>query len=93
MEETRNSNYLGMYRTLSATKKPTLKKRLLAGMNGIPGTTSPPKLPCAPISETHNSGGQINLGLIPLPSAFSRLFHFQLLIEGMNKLDQCKPFD
>lgn len=30
----REHNYLGMYRTLSATTKPTLKKRLLAGMNG-----------------------------------------------------------
>lgn len=34
-------NYLGMYRTLSATTKPTLKKRLLAGMNGNTRNSKP----------------------------------------------------
>lgn len=42
-EKTRNSNYLGMYRTLSATTKPTLKKRLLAGMNGKTRNNKPTK--------------------------------------------------
>ena len=61
---------------------------------GKPGTASPLKLPCAPVSETHNSEGQINWGLIPLHSAaFNQLFHFPVLIEGMNKWDQWKPFD
>lgn len=60
---------------------------------GKPGTTSPPTPPCAPVSETYNSEGQISLRLIPLHGAFYHLFHFQVLMKGMNRLDQWKPFD
>ena len=74
-------------------RNPPWRRGCWLGWTGKPGTTSPSKLPCAPVSETHNSGGQINLGLIPLQSEFNHLFHFQVLIEGMNKSGQCKPFD